>query len=143
MSSRRSKVVAVAATVVLWSLLLSLLACGQAPQGSATRRSDTQPTSEAISGKSTGDSAKSAADVWAASVAAVECLGPVRVKIVQKLEGYPSDGQTWPGLSGSGLQVTDAEELLDISGKRALDGARGRRTSEDSRGQRTRETYCG
>lgn len=58
-------------------------------------------------------------DAWAASVAAVEALGPTRAKIVETTEGRVVGGEVAPENESWGPQITEVEQLLDPARDRA------------------------
>ncbi len=77
-------------------------------------------------------SAESLADAWAASVAAVERLGPVRVTVLQTAEGRVLEGGTAADRAVTEAQITEVEELLDPPGGRARLTVRGPGGSVDT-----------
>lgn len=58
-------------------------------------------------------------NTWAASVTAVEALGPSRATIVETIEGRIVGGEVAPEGTSWGPQITEADELLDPAGDRA------------------------
>ena len=61
----------------------------------------------------------SAAEVWAASLAAVKALGPTRVEVVETTQGRVLDDDVAPENAAFGPQTAEAEELLDAPRDRA------------------------
>ncbi len=58
-------------------------------------------------------------EAWAASLTALEALGPTRVKIVETVEGRATGDDIPPEQSNIGPQTEEAEQLLDVAGGRA------------------------
>ena len=58
-------------------------------------------------------------EAWAASLAALEALGPTRVTIVETTEGHVTGDEIPPEQSSLGTQSKRAEQLLDVAGGRA------------------------
>ena len=68
-------------------------------------------------------------DVWAASLAALDALGPTRITITQTANGQIQSSTVSPSTTAVGPQTTTAEELLDTARGRArltVDAADGR-----------------
>lgn len=130
MPSRLRKIGPVCATPILCALLLSLLGCGEArPQDPTPGTTDVTVSSHSAPSSPgevvPGTSAESLTSAWAASVAAVHGLGPVRVTVVETAEGRVSEGGTAPDAADTWAQITEVEQLLDPPGGRARQTVRG------------------
>jgi hypothetical protein len=98
MLSRRVKMVVAAAVAIMCCLLLCLPGCsGDGSQGYPDSFEDT----------------------WAASLAAVEALGPVRVTVVETTDGRWWRQEDGPQEAQTQFSITGVEELLDPAGGRA------------------------
>ena len=90
MSRLLMKKMAVVAAISVWSLILVISACGQGqPQETSSTTPDSTTTSSELA--STPTVPESFEEVWAASVAAVDALGPVRVHVIRTTEGRVLD----------------------------------------------------
>jgi len=107
------------ARVLLCALLvgssIALWGCGEEPAST---------TSEPVSTSSTTTSASTPAtpsfeEAWAASLSALEALGPTRVSIVETTEGEATGDEIPPEQSNLGPQTEEAEQLFDVAGGRA------------------------
>jgi hypothetical protein len=107
------------ATVVLSVLLLgasaALWGCGtETPSTTA----EPSPVSS-VTASTAGPADLSFEETWAASLAALEGLGPTRVSIVETTQGQATGDEIPPEQSTFGPQTEEAEQLLDIPGGRA------------------------
>lgn len=104
--------------VALCGLVLALSACGQGqPRETSAATYDSTTSSSELA--STSTMPESFEDVWTASVAAVDALGPVRVQATRTTEGRVLDEDAPPEWKEAESQTTEVEELLDTPGKRA------------------------
>jgi hypothetical protein len=106
-------------TVVLSVLPLG---AGAAPWGCGTETSSTVAEPSLVSGtmaSTAGPADLSFEETWAASLAALEGLGPTRVSIVETTQGQVTGDETPPEQSKFGPQTEKTEQLLDITGGRA------------------------
>lgn len=100
---------------VLAGLVFVLVGCGgNTVSTTATSVPESDPTT------STAEFADSAfEEAWAASLAALEALGPTRVNIIGSIQGRVGGSGISPEQSEFGSETQEAEQLLDIPGGRA------------------------
>ncbi|NLE73554.1 MAG: hypothetical protein GX604_02845 [Actinobacteria bacterium] len=100
---------------LLAGLVFVLVGCGgNTVSTTATSVPESDPTA------SIAEFADSAfEEAWAASLAALEALGPTRVNIIGSIQGRVGGSGISPEQSEFGSETQEAEQLLDISGSRA------------------------
>lgn len=113
--SRFPTVVTVLLGVVLVGASVALWGCG-AELASTT--SEPTPVSS-TPGSTAAPPTSSFEQAWAASLAALEALGPTRVSVVETAEGQATGDDIPPEQSSVGPQTEEAEQLLDVAGGRA------------------------
>ena len=103
-------------------LLVLLVGSGLALWGCGTETASSTSESAPTSGSSvstTGFTDLSFEETWAASLAALEGLGPTRVSIVETTQGRITGDEIPPEQSEIRPQTEEAEQLLDSPGARA------------------------
>ena len=108
----------------LATVLLSVLLVGSSAAfwgcGTETASTTSEPSPASSTSASTaGSTGSSFEEAWAASLAALEGLGPTRVSIVETTQGRATGDEIPPEQSKFGPQTEEAEQLLDIPGGRA------------------------
>ena len=104
---------------IAWSVAF-LVGCGTEASTSTAPATATASSLAPASGETAPPvSTVSAAEVWAASLAAVEALGPTRVEMVETTQGRVLGDEVAPDNATFGPQISTAEELLDAANGRA------------------------
>jgi hypothetical protein len=103
------------ALVFCCALVPGVAGCGT----EAAETTGTQSECDSSDGTAPAASGGSFEEIWVASAAAVEALGPVRVTMVQTTQGHPMEDGTALQGAAFGPSVTEAEQLLDAPAERA------------------------
>jgi len=110
--------------LTLATVLLSVLLAGTSAAlwgcGTETASTTSEPSpASSITASTAGSTESSFEETWAASLAALEGLGPTRVSIVETTQGRATGDEIPPEQSNFGPQTEEAEQLLDITSGRA------------------------
>jgi hypothetical protein len=101
--------------VVLAGTSLALWGCGAEPAPTTSE----PVTVSGTTASTAAPIAPSIEEAWAASLAALEALGPTRVSIIETTEGRATGDEIPADQSNFGPQTEEAEQLFDIARSRA------------------------
>lgn len=114
-------------SVLLIVAVLVLLGCSTEPRSESVSGPTTEPYSTSsqsvpLSGATVSTAAPAVPsfdEAWAASLAALDALGPTRVSIIETTQGRLTGEGVPPEQSAYGPQSERVEQLFDVAGRRA------------------------